>query len=342
MCLFPRITRNKRYVVNKKNGGDVPKITDYRMLFVPIGCGKCMECKAKKAREWSIRLQEEIKVNRNGKFVTLTFSDESIRDLAREINIEPGYELDNAIAKLATRRFLERWRKKHKISVKHWLVTELGQGKHGKYRGTENLHLHGLLFTNEIEDITTIWKYGFVYIGEYVNNSTVNYSTKYFSKSDKLHPGYTAIILTSPGMGNNYLKSTNAKNNKYQEGETREYYTLDNGKRIGLPIYYRNGIYTEEERNKLWKEKLDQETRYVLGEKISTKNGPEAYYKALAIAQRKNKTLGFGDSSKDWSKTEYENERRKININKRIANAEKREIFEHDKEKRKGGRKPRC
>jgi len=121
MCLYPKLIKNRKYVSNKKNGGNIPPVTDQRILLVPAGCGKCIECKKQKSREWQVRLQEEIRHNNKGKFVTLTFSNESIKELAKEIKLE-GYELDNEIATLATRRFLERWRKKYKKSVKHWLV----------------------------------------------------------------------------------------------------------------------------------------------------------------------------------------------------------------------------
>ena len=44
MCIYPRLIANKR------------------ILSVPVGCGKCMECKKQKSREWSVRLQEDIKI----------------------------------------------------------------------------------------------------------------------------------------------------------------------------------------------------------------------------------------------------------------------------------------
>ena len=47
----------------------------------------------------------------------------------------PLGKIEDGIATLAVRRFLERWRKKYKKSVKHWFVTELG----GKF--TERIHL---------------------------------------------------------------------------------------------------------------------------------------------------------------------------------------------------------
>ena len=104
-----------------------------------------------KAKEWQVRLLEDVRHNTNGKFITLTFSNEYYTEIAREIqekttwNIK-GYNLDNAIAKLAVKRFLGRWRKEFKRSVKHWLVTEIGQNN------TENIHLHGILWTDENEE----------------------------------------------------------------------------------------------------------------------------------------------------------------------------------------------
>ena len=58
MCLYPTLIRNKKYTPNKKNGGHVDYsefingTKDVRTLAVPIGCGRCMECRQQKARDW--------------------------------------------------------------------------------------------------------------------------------------------------------------------------------------------------------------------------------------------------------------------------------------------------
>ena len=155
MCLYPTLIKNKRYLPNKKNGGLVPRCDDDRKLLVPVGGGKCIECAKKKQREWQVRLLEDIKEHKNGKFVTLTLSNEAFTKLALENEgKQTGYELDNWIAKTAVRKFLERWRKKHKKSVRHWLVTELG------HNGTENIHMHGIVWTNKpIQEIKEKWRY---------------------------------------------------------------------------------------------------------------------------------------------------------------------------------------
>ena len=211
MCLYPKLIKNRKYISNKKNGGNIPPVKDKRVLMVPVGCQKCMECKKQKARNWQVRLQEEIRHNTNGKFVTFTFSNESIKELSKEIKGIEGYDLDNEITRIAVRRFLERWRKKFKKSVRHWLVTELGGN------GTENIHLHGIIWTNETtETIKKIWKYGFIWVGDknnggYVNEKTINYIVKYVNKTDEKHKEYNSRIYTSAGIGKNYTNRTDAK-----------------------------------------------------------------------------------------------------------------------------------
>lgn len=357
MCLYSRLVQNRRYIPNKKNGGIAPVCTDLRKMAVPIGCGRCMECRKKKAREWQVRLLEDVRHNKNGKFVTLTFSNESITELAKEITHKKtriktgekqyvdkngklkskniykiidceiqieGYETDNAIAKLAVRKFLERWRKKHKTSARHWLVTELG------HEGTENIHMHGIIWTDEnMEEIEKHWKYGFVWKGKenawgeiinYVNEKTVNYLTKYVHKQDFDHSEYKPRILTSAGIGKGYLTRLDSKNNSYRtDGTTREYYKTRTGHKIALPPYWRNKIYTDEEREKLWIEKLDKEIMWVGKEQVSTKDGMEEYYGLLKHYRQINTQLKYQTEQIDWDRLKYEESRRKYNIGKRIG-----------------------
>jgi hypothetical protein len=311
MCLYPKLIKNRKYLKNKKNGGIIPPVNDPRVLYVPVGCGKCIECRKQKTRQWQVRLHEEIKHRKNGRFITLTFSNESITELTKEIKGLSGYNLDNEIATLAMRRFLERWRKKYGKSVRHWFVTELGQTK------TERLHMHGLLFTDHsTEAIEERWAYGHIWEGEYVNEKTINYIVKYINKIDKLHEEYQSKILTSPGIGKGYLNSPDAEKNKFKGIETKETYKTRTGLKLGLPIYYRNHIFTDEEREKLWLQKLDKEERWILGHKIDVSKGEDNYYKALEAARAKNKRLGFGDNQINWEKRRYENNRR--NMLKRV------------------------
>lgn len=327
MCLYPKLIKNRKYIANKKNGGNIPPVNDERVLYVPVGCGKCIECLKQKAREWQIRMSEEIRVNKNGKFVTLTFSEESLIKLREQIDdkinlkINKGeqYSIENEIATRAVRLFLERWRKKFKKSVRHWLVTELG------HNGTERIHLHGIIFTDETKEvIEERWGYGIIWVGEYVNERTINYIIKYVNKMDLDHKGYKPKVLASPGLGANYMNRTDWKINKYKGEETKETYIYKNGTKAALPIYYRNKIYNEEEREKLWLHKLDKEERWVCGEKIDISKDEKEYYNLLGYYRILNKRLGYGDDTKEWNQYDYNKKRKKLkkyiaaNKNKRI------------------------
>ena len=249
---------NKKYLPNQKNGGNVPKAKDKRVLYVPVGCGRCFECRRQKRREWQVRLSEDIKKNNNALFVTFSFSEKSLDELEKLIKWDKSYYIRcNEIATLAVRRFLERWRKKFKKSVRHWLVTELGQ------RNTERVHIHGLLFTDESkETIEERWSYGNVWVGEYVNERTINYIVKYLSKSDGIHKNYVPKMFVTPGIGSGYIDSVNAKRNVFLDDKTNETYVNRKGFKFGLPVYYRNKLYNDDEREKLWLNKY-----YLIGKR---------------------------------------------------------------------------
>ena len=61
MCLYTKYILNKKYMYTKKNQGNVPECKDERLRYVPTKCGRCIECRKEKARNWRIRLTEELK-----------------------------------------------------------------------------------------------------------------------------------------------------------------------------------------------------------------------------------------------------------------------------------------
>lgn len=285
---------NKKYTSTKKNGGNTPELKDERVKYVPVGCGRCVECLGKKKREWQIRMYEEIKRDRNCVFVTLSFSDENLELLCKDTGVNES----NAVATRAIRLFLERWRKKYKKSVKHWLITELGHPEH-----SERIHIHGLLWTDKTdEEIAEIWKYGNVFGGRNISEKTINYIIKYVSKIDLNHPNFIPKIHCSSGLGRSFTESR-----RFELARQNEYYLTKQNYKIGLPIYYRNKAYSEDERELLWLKKLDKQKRYVRGIEIdvSTIEGMRLYDKVAEEARRDNKRLGYGDDSANWKKKDY-------------------------------------
>lgn len=286
MCLYTKLILNPKYLPNKKNGYNPPKCKDERVRYTPVGCGNCIECRKKKMREWKTRLNEEIRNDKTGKFITLTFSEESLNKLEKEYNTKDA----NKIATKATRRFLERWRKENKKSIKHWLITELG------HKGTERLHIHGIIFTEKDKEyIEKIWKYGKIVIGYSMNERCINYIVKYVLKVDRDHIGFRGIILCSKGIGKGYLDRWDSKKNKFNGNKTKEYYRLKSGEKTALPIYYRNKIYTDEEKEELWKNKIEKNELFILGQKISNIDKKEKEINdAIKYAREKSIKLGYG------------------------------------------------
>lgn len=348
MCLYPILGTNPKYKATKKNGGIIPAVLDERVKHVPFKCGRCIECMKQKAREWQIRLLETIKKDNNGIFVTLTLNTQSIINLKdyektwtqsgskakvrMKIDQIKGYEQDNEIITVAVRLFLERWRKEFKTSIKHWLVTELGT------KQNEHIHIHGIMWydknkTTKSEfrkNIDRKWQYGYIYPRNdeqlktnYLNEKTVGYITKYINKIDEIHKEYQPRILTSSGIGKEYINTHNANRNKYKGEKTEEHYTTNTGHKMSMPIYWRNKIYTKEEREKLWIQKLNKEQRFICGEKISIKNGYKEYDEVLKHYREKNKKLGYGTDEKNWDREQYENQRREIIRETRIAKYKK-------------------
>ena len=99
-----------------------------------------------------------------------------------------NYEQENELCKTAIRRFLERIRKKTQKSRKHWFITEKGEDY-------DRIHLHGIIWCER--ELIDLWGYGFTYIGDYVNDKTINYITKYMLKVDEKHKGFQGKIMAS-------------------------------------------------------------------------------------------------------------------------------------------------
>ena len=94
MCLYPKLIRNKKYLPTKKNNYNPPKMADPRTAYITAACGKCLECRKQKQREWLVRMSEELRTEPNAYFMTLTISDENYQILKNICKSED----DNTIA----------------------------------------------------------------------------------------------------------------------------------------------------------------------------------------------------------------------------------------------------
>lgn len=342
MCLYPKRYINKKYTATEKNGGVIPTlpvigtdeqgepIYDERVLFIEIPCGQCEECRKQKTREWQVRLTEELKEHKYPYFITLTFDPKELKQLCHKSRLGEC----NAVCAYAVRHMLERYRKDHKKSLRHWLITELG------HEGTERIHMHGLLFSDEPltfmeskeEHFYTwkYWKYGMIYVGDYCTLRTINYIVKYINKIDTDHKGFNGQILASPGIGKQFLERLQKYEStmyRYKPKQTKDYYLLPTGSKIKLPTYYKNKLFTEDEKELIWRDFMDTDKETIAGINYNhrtTDNGTLA--NIVDKAQEINKRLGYGDDSKEWRKKPYNITKRmlqQIERNKRIEEMRK-------------------
>lgn len=262
MCLNPRIIENKRYKPSAANGGQAPVPTDYRLRGVEIPCGTCAECCRDLREEWKKRLNEEALGNEvgYGYFVTLSINEEAMDELIEAA----GSEDAEAVARVAVRRFNERWRRMYKKSVKHWMVAELGQ------KSTERLHLHGILWVtrDQSKEIGERWGYGNVWVEKARGEMTVAYVVKYLTKPDRKHEGFRSRIYCSPGLGKNYLRSSRARRITYKGAETDLRYRDVKGRKSKMPRYYKRKMFTVEELEVVRLARMDDDEFYVCGRKL--------------------------------------------------------------------------
>ena len=144
------------------------------------------------------------------------------------------------------------------------------------------------------------------------------YITKYMLKINEKRPEFKGKVLSSAGIGKGYLNRNDAKRNAFKEEETDETYKLRNGIKINLPNYYKNHIYTEEEKEKLWIIKQEKGYRYIQGEKVDMNSEEEIrniteFYRARGVTLYKDNPEAW-DKEKNYAR--YKRNRRKRHSNK--------------------------
>lgn len=88
-------------------------------------------------------------------------------------------------------------------------------------------------------------------------------------KVDIKHPEFKQIVLASPGIGNGYFDRLDWQWQKqnYERLEVPTY-TFRNGTKMAMPKYYKDKLFTEKERNKMWINNLNRGILWIYGEKV--------------------------------------------------------------------------
>lgn len=214
-----------------------------------VPCGKCMACLQTKRAQWSFRLREHLRISENAHFVTLTYDDSQVPIMETDEGFFP------VVDKLDVQNFIKRLRKATKNKISYFLVSEYGSDTHRP-------HYHAIMFNldNDYSKATAMiqkaWSYihkkdgkrypiGFIKLGT-VTDASIHYVTKYaITKSEYDGFGIKPFALISKGIGKSYLDRCTS----YHDGNVeRSYVTYENGIKAPLPRYYKERLYSPEER----------------------------------------------------------------------------------------------
>ena len=219
---------------------------------VTVPCGKCYECRKRRVSMWSFRLMQEAKVSTTAYFVTLTYDNAHVPITAK---------MFMSLCKSDLQKFFKRLRKNSEAKIRYYAVGEYG----GK---TWRPHYHIAMFNATSNDIIRAWSLdnqslGNIYFGE-VSGASVGYTLKYISKCARVpqHANDDRVrefSLMSKGLGKNYLTDAMIAYHR-KDIKGRMYCTLENGRKISMPRYYKGKLYTKLERTSagavLLKEKM--------------------------------------------------------------------------------------
>ena len=153
---------------------------------------------------------------------------------------------------------------------------------------TKRIHLHGIVWTELTEEqFEKEWGYGWIFFGYEVNEKTINYIIKYITKKDENNPEFNGKIFTSKKIGINYINKNTLDRHRYQDKFTEETYRTNSGIKVALPTYYRQKIWTDQEREALRIIKEEKQVRYYnkIPIKVETIKQYEEYVHAVKYWQ---------------------------------------------------------
>jgi len=229
--------------------------------YIPVPCSKCPPCKKRRTSGWSFRLVKEGERSQSALFVTLTYNTEVV-----PITKNGFMNLDKA----DVQKFMKRLRKLSNEKLKYYLC--------GEY-GTKRMrpHYHLIIFNADKEKVELAWTLdrrplGQIYIGD-VNEASIGYTLKYMTKKGKIPMHYNddrqkEFSLMSKGLGSNYLTENMIKWHK-NNIEERMYCNLKSNKKIAMPRYYKDKIYSDFDKVRISnhiKEKSDEQEKQLINE----------------------------------------------------------------------------
>lgn len=199
---------------------------------------------------------QQDKISEQSHFVTLTYNNDFIPIQENGYKTLHTADLQNFFKRLRKyhhERFKSNAEQLHKSGKRFTPIRYYAVGEYGSRNWRP--HYHVILFNAEIADIISAWSLGGRAIGDVhigkVEAASIGYCLKYISKSKRVpaHRNDTRMperSFMSKGLGANYL-SDQMLNWHNSHGSRGIYCTIEGGRKISMPRYYRTKIgYSEE------------------------------------------------------------------------------------------------
>lgn len=218
-----------------------PVWLDKQGIFVP--CNHCLSCRLAYAKEWSIRVMNEVDQNKGvACFITLTYADEYLPD-------------DLSIHKDELQRFFKRLRKQVD-RIYHKKLKYFACGEYGEHppvvwwsKTVGRPHYHAIVIGVDCLEMMSIlpdvWTKGYFMVKPVLYES-VRYVTGYVMKkyngvkADEVYGNHEIPFrLCSQGIGKEYALS-------HRERLISDGGYCQQGKVVGMPKYYKNLFIRED------------------------------------------------------------------------------------------------
>jgi len=247
MCVTPLTLKRNRdeWQTDKTSHSTVTRV---------VPCGKCYQCLARRRNGWSFRLHHQINVSQSVCFMTLTYGE------CEGLGTDPPHTKNGlpTLKKDDLQKFFKRLRKHEKSrnngnTIKYYAVGEYGTNNHRP-------HYHAIIFN--ISNYTLarshmvaekIWKKGFVDIAQ-ATSASINYVVGYINQGswiaqNEMDDRMPHFSVMSKGLGSNYL-TDRVFDMHYDRMDGSALHP--DGYRIPLPRYYKDKIFTVEEKAELY------------------------------------------------------------------------------------------
>lgn len=211
---------------------------------VPVPCGRCPSCLARRVAIWSARLQIHARDFAEQHFVTLDYAHPALDDKGRM-----------TLVKKHLQHFFKRLRK----SMKGARLAYYAVGEYGTLRWRP--HYHAIIFGATAEQIQHAWESyddptntyvtGRVHLGK-VAGASIAYTLKYMNKGKRV-PQYHGdnrlpeFAIMSKHIGDRFLSS----GAEHTRRNSIPYMVREGGVKVPLPRHWREKIFTRSQRDRI-------------------------------------------------------------------------------------------